>query len=72
MLGFPTGNSHIARDLRYDSGGGVLHTMPYRDIYGEAPPERGIFFRLQVYERVGILLVEVYKRAGKSGCHLGL
>ena len=35
-------------------------------LYGEAPPERGIFFRLQVYERVGISLVEVYKRVGKS------
>ena len=40
--------------------------MPYRDLYGEAPPEKGTFFRLQVYERVGILLVEVYKRGGKS------
>ena len=45
---------------------GVLHTMPYRDLYGKAPPERGIFFRLQVYERGGISLVEVYKRVGKS------
>ena len=35
-------------------------------LYGEGPPERGTFFRLQVYERVGILLVKVYKRAGKS------
>ena len=34
--------------------------------YGEAPPERGTFFRLQVYERVGILLVGVYERVGKS------
>ena len=34
-------------------------------LYGEAPPERGTFFRLQVYERVGILLVELYKRIGK-------
>ena len=68
MLGFPTGNSHITRDLRDDpgGGGGLLHTMPYRDLYGEAPPERGIFFRLQVYERVGISLVEVYIRIGKS------
>ena len=33
---------------------------------GEALPERVIFFRLQVYERVGILLVELYKRVGKS------
>ena len=34
--------------------------------YGEAPPERGNFFRLQVYEWVGISLVEVYKRVRKS------
>ena len=28
--------------------------------------EKGIFFRLQVYERVGILLVEEYNKVGKS------
>ena len=39
---------------------------PYKGIYGEAPPERGIFFRLQVNERVGILLVEVHERVGKA------
>ena len=39
---------------------------PYDRLYGEAPPEKIIFFRLQVYERVGISLVEVYKRVGKS------
>ena len=39
---------------------------PYNGLYGEAPPERGTFFRLQVYERVGILLIEVYERVGKS------
>ena len=33
---------------------------------GEAAPERGIFFRLQVYERVGILHVEVYERVETS------
>ena len=43
-------------------GGGTL----YNGLYGEAPPERGIFFRLQLYEREGILLTEVYKRVGKS------
>ena len=43
-------------------GGG----SPYDGLYGEAAPEGGIFFRLQVYERVVILLVEVYKRVGKS------
>ena len=31
-------------------GGGT----PYNGLYGEAPPERGAFFRLQVYKRVGI------------------
>ena len=45
-------------------GGG--EGTPYYDLYGEAPPERGIFFRLQVYKRVATLLVEVYERAGKS------
>ena len=32
----------------------------------------GIFFRLEVYERVGISLAEVYKRVGEKICHLGL
>ena len=36
----------------------------YNGLYGEAPPERGSFFRLQIYERVGIPFVKVYcKRA---------
>ena len=35
-------------------GRGVLPMKAY------TLPERGIFFRLQVYERVGISLVEVY------------
>ena len=35
-------------------------------MYGEAPPERSTFFWLQLYERVGILLIEVYERVGKS------
>ena len=39
---------------------------PYNGLHGEAPPERGTFFRLQVYKRVGISQVEVYKRVGKS------
>ena len=45
-------------------GGGTL----YDGLYREAPPERATcsFFRLQVYERVGISLVEVYKRVGNS------
>ena len=32
---------------------------PYDGLYLKAPPERGVFFRLQVYESVGISLAEV-------------
>ncbi len=35
----------------FTPGGGVT---PYNGLYGEAPPERGTFSRLQVYKRVGI------------------
>ena len=44
-------------------GGG---DTPYEGLYGETPPERGLFFRLQVYERMGMSLVKVYERGGKS------
>ena len=37
---------------------------PDNGLYGEALPERG--FRLRVYKRVGISLIEVYQRGGKS------
>ena len=33
---------------------------------GKAPPERGTFFNIRIYERVGILHVEGYERVGKS------
>ena len=39
---------------------------PYDGLYEEDMPERGTFFRLQVYKRVGISQVQVYKRVGKS------
>ena len=38
----------------------------YNGIYAEALPERGTFFTLQVHERVGISLVDVYETVGKS------
>ena len=48
-------------------GGGVrAGVLPIMAFIGEVPPERGTFFDLKVYERVGILLVEVYERGGKS------
>ena len=39
---------------------------PFDGLYGKAPPERGTFFRLQGYERVGISLIEACERVGKS------
>ena len=39
---------------------------PYDGLYGEAPPDRVFFFRLQVDDGVEISLVEVFKRVGKS------
>ena len=45
------------------SGGGGT---PYNGLCGEALSKRGTFFRLQVYQRVGISLVEVQKKVGKS------
>ena len=59
-------------ELNQPGGGGT----PYNALYGDAPPERGTFFRFQVckrvgresevYKRVGISQAEVYKRVGKS------
>ena len=54
-------NFLLCYGLVFNSGGD-----PYDGLYGEARPKRGTFFRLQVYERIGILLVEVYERVGKS------
>ena len=52
-------------------GGGGGGGTPYVGKYGAASPERGIFFRLQVYERArdftsGSIL------KGREICHLGL
>ena len=44
-------------------GGGVLPIMAYT---GRLRPKGVPLFRLQVYERVAILLIEVYERVGKS------
>ena len=48
-------------------GGGVISLMTYT---GWVCPKGVPFFRLQVYEKVGISLVEVYGRIGEI-CHLG-
>ena len=36
---------------------------PFNGLYGVAPPERGTFFRLRLYERGGIFLDEENKSA---------
>ena len=44
-------------------GGGVT---PVNGLNGKDPPKSGTFFRLQVYEKLEISLVEVYERVGRS------
>ena len=38
---------------------------PYNGLYGEAPPERGTLFRLEVYERLGFPELKFRKGLGK-------
>jgi len=38
----------------------------YNGLYREAPIERGTFFMLQVFLRVGVSQAEVYEGVGKS------
>ena len=56
------GTQTMARHQGDKPGGGT----PYNGLYGKAPPVRGTFFTLQVYERVRISRVQVYERVGKS------
>ena len=53
------GNEIEKIDLYFSLGGGGGVT-PYNGLNGEAPPKRGIYFRPQAYERVGISSFEVY------------
>ena len=49
--------------------GGYSLTWPLREDY--ALKARDTFFRLQVYERVGISVVKVFERVGKSVTSVG-
>ena len=62
MFKFVLHGGHPELAVGSPGGGGT----PYNGLYWEAPPERDTFFRLQVYKRVGISQVEVYKRVAKS------
>ena len=61
MLGNVTSHLYIATCSRSTPRGEGSGTL-YNGLDGEAPPERGTFFRLKVYKRVRISQVEVYKR----------
>ena len=68
MVGINVELSFQKKPLGDGGGGGVCRVIPsfYNGLCGKTPPERGIFFRLQVYEREEISLVEVYEKVGKS------
>ena len=44
----------------------IARRNPYNGLYGEAPPERGTFFRLEVYKRVENKRVEEKKTAAQE------
>ena len=50
---------------------GILNN-PYNGLYWEAPPERGTFFSLQVYERVTISPAEVSESVTEKSVFLSL
>ena len=59
----------ILGNHRFSSWGGVgggRGVYSFNGPYGEALLEKGTFFRLEVYKRVRISLVEVYDWVGKS------
>ena len=64
-LGFMPNSSKSEQQLCYALKRPRGVGTPYEGLYGETPPERGTFIRLEVYDRVGILLVEIYKRVEK-------
>ena len=51
-------------EYKLSRGGGVV--LPLKSYTGKLCLKGVPFFRLQAYERVGISLVEVFKRVGKS------
>lgn len=56
VLGVKNKNSHATWTLPVPPGG---KGTPYSGLYGETPPERSTFVRVDVYKRVGISCVEI-------------
>ena len=66
-IGLTYGYSFPVIAVGWGGGGQTpVGCTPCSDLYREAPPDRSTFFRLQVYTRVCILLVEEYERVRKS------
>ena len=67
-IGLTYGYSFSVSATGRGGGGGKTPVggTPFGGSYWEASPERSTFFRLQVYKRVCILLVEVYETVRKS------
>ena len=56
----------FCRGQGFESVPGAGVSTPYNCLYGEVQPVRDTFIALNVYERVGISVVEVCKRVGKT------
>ena len=54
------------RTARSPGGGGRVGVIPFNGRHWEFPPEKCTLVRHQVYKRVGISLVKIYKSIGKS------
>ena len=63
MIGYDKCRIEVNVGLNSCPGGGGT---PNNGLYEEAPPDKSYFFGLQLYEREGVLLVEVYERLEKS------
>ena len=52
----------IIRENAFEQGKVLSRGSSDNKICGQAPPERGTFFRLQAHQRVGNSEVELYER----------
>ena len=66
VLGFPTGDSHITGDLRYDAGWGYSIRCPIGTYTGRLRPNGVRISLVEVYRRVGKSVIWVYERIQKG------